>query len=345
MVQQIVIKSLVPCVNDQCSFLIENQNTPLQILGTDRAGTGFHRTGGFTQNLFNIKNSTAPILISNMTFVEGSENGVVVECGDPTDLSQCAATFQLETSDVTFESVTMLHSKRFAVGSAWTKTLLQDVVISDTALMGIWTAGTNDLSIYNSVVTGVHVNGIFTSGPAITRGSISGNVFSRNHRLPRYLCGPNLYCPGGQIDFGPNTQKMDAFFNEFVEGFVDDPFYGNQNLGISGVEFQQEEAGMNDIRLIRNRMTRNSGWSIVKNFYPAAPFVGVRIFENVMYQNNWNGAWGNTQACAVINNSGCLPLGEASCESCLVIFIKYITFITTEVRIIWGIQKNKIILC
>lgn len=178
-------------------------------------------------------NGVANDTFANLTFDEGPPDPACT----PSDAgSPCQPTiFVVNSSSILFEQVTVLHSKQMGISFAGTNGItIQDSVIEDAAYNGIWTdrgsgvPGSTNISITNNLIQDCQQNGIHVSYAHNTK--INGNTLKHNHRVALFdVCGG--LCPGGQIDMLDDTSLV-IYSNQIIDGQIDLNNATGQTCGI-----------------------------------------------------------------------------------------------------------------
>ena len=123
--------------NDTCFVDLSNVRGPITFFGAPGVTAGFLRTDTYTYSILNL-NGTSDITFANLTFDEGPADPA---CTPSDSGSPCQPTISIRnSSSILFEQVSVLHSKQCGISFAGTQGItIQDSVIEDAALFGIWT--------------------------------------------------------------------------------------------------------------------------------------------------------------------------------------------------------------
>jgi len=225
-------------------------------------------------------NGTSDITFANLTFDEGPADPA---CTPSSSGAPCEGTISIrDSSSILFEQVSVLHSKACGIAFAGTQGItIQDSVIEDAALFGIWTdrassPSSTNISITNNLIQDVQSNGIFIS--YAQNASISGNTLKHNHHVALFdVCGG--LCPGGQIDMLNNTSLL-IYSNRIIDGQID---LNNANGQTGGIEIANQNT---DVTITNNIIANNLGVGIGTD--PGATGTNFIISGNKVYNNGIN---------------------------------------------------------
>src|SRR5579859_2093611 len=186
---------MVPCSgNGTCLVDLSNVHGPVTFFGQPGVSSGFLRSDTYSYSILNL-NGASDITFANLNFDEGLPDPAC-----PFDFSACQPTiFVLNSSNILFEQVTVVHSKQNGIAFTATQGItIQDSLIQDAAEFGIWSGSdrssiSSDVSITNNLIQDVQSNGIFLS--FTQNATIQGNTLKHNHHVALFdVC--NGLCPG-----------------------------------------------------------------------------------------------------------------------------------------------------
>lgn len=265
--------------NDTCLVDLSNVHGPITFFGEPGVTAGFLRTDTYTYSILNL-NGTSDITFANLTFDEGPADPA---CTPSSSGAPCQPTvFINNSSSILFEQVSVLHSKQCGISFAGTQGItIQDSVIEDAALFGIWTdrnpsISSSNISITNNLIQDVQSNGIFIS--YAQDATISGNTLKHNHHVALFdVC--NGLCPGGQIDMQNNTSLL-IYSNQIIDGQID---LNNATGQTDGIEVANQNA---NVTITNNQISNNLGWGVGAD--PGATGTNFRITGNNIYNNGVN---------------------------------------------------------
>lgn len=252
---------------------------PSLFLGPPGVTAGFLRTDTYTYSILNLTGAS-DITFANLTFDEGP---VDPACTPSDSGSPCQPTISIQhSSGILFKQVSVLHSKQNGISFAATQDItIQDSVIEDAALDGIWTdragsSNSTNISITNNLIQDVQSNGIHLSYAQNTR--INGNTLKHNHHVALFdTCGGP--CPGGQIDMVNNTSLL-IYSNQIIDGRID---LNNTAGQTDGIEIGDPNE---DVTITNNEITNNLGAGIGAN--PGTTGTNFQITGNKIYNNGTN---------------------------------------------------------
>jgi parallel beta-helix repeat protein len=158
---------------------------------------------------------------------------------------------------------------------------IQDSLIEDAGVFGIWTGSdqssiSSNISITNNLIQDVESNGIFLSFTQNT--TISGNTLQHNHHVALFdVC--NGLCPGGQIDMQDNS-SLQIYSNQIIDGQID---LNNATGQTDGIEIANQNT---NVTITNNQISNNLGWGVGAD--PGATGSNFRITGNKIYNNGVN---------------------------------------------------------
>jgi parallel beta-helix repeat protein len=241
--------------SDTCLVDFTNVRGPITFFGAAGVTAGFLRTDTYTYSILNL-NGTNDITFANLTFDEGPADPA---CTPSSSGAPCQPTiFINNSSSILIEQVSVLHSKQCGISFAGTQGItIQDSIIEDAALFGIWTdrnpsISSSKISITNNLIKDVQSNGIFLSYAQNT--TIKGNTLQHNHHVALFdVCGG--LCPGGQIDMLNNTSLL-IYSNQIINGQID---LNNATGQTDGIEIANQNTG---VTITNNIIANNLGWGV-----------------------------------------------------------------------------------
>jgi hypothetical protein len=276
-ITNIFVTTNIICSTPNCSYIIDNQTTPLTISGaTATAGltrTTFRKIGQYDQKELLLIRKSKSISLTNLIINDGaitqSERSTVhytscppsrTECGSPVGIS--------ESMNITFDKIEVRGGKPMGieVGGVDGLTILNST-ITDSWMFGIWfsNSSTNlDVRIEKNTFAANRSNAIIYSAKTknLARNTISGNTFYGNHYNAAFdTCGPGGKpgaCSGGQLAIERNTDKLNIDSNIIRDGSMIIP-----GVIANGIEFAGE--GISNVKMSNNIIKNNTGYGIVKN--------------------------------------------------------------------------------
>jgi parallel beta helix pectate lyase-like protein len=264
--------------NNTCLVDLSNVHGPVTFFGAPGITAGFLRTDTYTYSILNL-NGASDITFANLAFDEGPADPA---CTPSDSGSPCQPTiFIMNSSSIVFDQVSVLHSKQNGISFANTTGItIQDSVVEDSALDGIWTdrasTGSTNISITNNLIQDVQSNGIHLSYAQTT--TITGNTLKHNHHVALFdVCGG--LCPGGQIDMLNNTSLL-IYSNQIIDGQID---LNNATGQTSGIEIANQNT---DVTITNNVIANNLGTGIGPD--PGATGTNFIISNNKIYNNGVN---------------------------------------------------------
>jgi hypothetical protein len=266
--------------SNTCLVDLTNVHGPITFFGEAGNTAGFLRTDTYTYPILNLSGAS-DLTFANLTFDEGP--------GDPactpyqvngSYTSPCQSTISIyNASNIVLEQVSVLHSKAHAIAVSATQGLtIQDSVIEDAEVFGIWTGSdqsqmSSNISITNNLIQDVESNGVFLSFTQNT--TISGNTLQHNHHVALFdQC--NGLCPGGQIAM-LNNSSLQIHSNQIINGQID---LNNATGQTGGVEIANQNT---DVMITNNEIANNLGAGIYAD--PGATGTNFEITGNSIYNN------------------------------------------------------------
>jgi parallel beta-helix repeat protein len=266
--------------NDTCPVDLTNVHGPITFFGETGVTAGFLRTDTYTYPILNLSGAS-DLTFANLTFDEGPDDPACT----PTQVNgsytyPCQSTISINNaSNIVLEQVSVLHSKDHAIAVSGTQGLtIQDSVIEDAGVFGIWTGSdqsqiSSNISITNNLIQDVESNGIFLSFTQNT--TISGNTLQHNHHVALFDdC--NGLCPGGQIDM-LNNSSLQIDSNQIINGQID---LNNATGQTGGIEIANQNTG---VMITNNEIANNLGTGIGAD--PGATGTNFQITGNSIYNN------------------------------------------------------------
>ena len=266
-----------------CLVDLTNVHGPVTFFGAAGVTAGFLRTDTYTYSILNT-NETSDLTFANLTFDEGPADPACAPYqSNGSEIYPCQPTiFVQNSSNILFEQVSVLHSKQNGIGFAGTQGItIQDSVIEDAGVDGIWTdrnpdISSSNISITNNLIKDVQSNGIHLSYAQNT--TISGNTLQHNHHVAIFdNCGGP--CPGGQIDMLNNTSLL-IYSNQIIDGRID---LNNTKGNTSGIEIADQNT---DVTITNNIIANNLAAGIGPN--PGSTGTDFVITGNKIYNNGTN---------------------------------------------------------
>jgi len=269
--------------NATCLVDLTNVHGPVTFFGAPGVTAGFLRTDTYTYPILNLSGAT-DLTFANMTFDEGPDDPACT----PVQVNgsytyPCRSTISIDhSSNLLFEQVSVLHSKNHAMEFSATENLtIQDSVIQDAGVFGIWSGSdsstiSSNVSITNNLIQDVKSNGIFLSFTQNT--TIKSNTLQHNHHVALFNeC--NGLCPGGQINMQDNS-SLQIYSNEIRNGQID---LNNANGQTCGIEIANQNT---DVIITNNEITNNLGAGVAPD--PGTTGTNFRLTGNKIYNNGTN---------------------------------------------------------
>jgi parallel beta-helix repeat protein len=269
--------------NGTCLVDLTNVHGPVTFFGEAGITAGFLRTDTYTYPILNL-NGASNLTFANLTFDEGPADSACT----PYEVNgsytyPCQSTISINNaSNIVLEQVSVLHSKDHAIAVSATQGLkIQDSLIEDAGVFGIWTGSdqssiSSNISITNNLIQDVESNGIFLSFTQNT--TISGNTLQHNHHVALFdVC--NGLCPGGQIDM-LNNSSLQIYSNQIINGQID---LNNATGQTDGIEIANQNT---NVTITNNQITNNLGSGVGAD--PGATGTNFRITGNNIYSNGVN---------------------------------------------------------
>jgi parallel beta-helix repeat protein len=272
--------AMVNCSGDgTCLVDLTNVHGPITFFGEAGIAAGFLRTDSYTYPILNLSGAS-DLTFANLTFDDGPDDPACTPYQvNGSYTYPCQSTININrASNIVLEQVSVLHSKDHAIAVAATKGLtIQDSLIEDAGVFGIWTGSdqssiSSNISITNNLIQDVQSNGIFLSFTKNT--TIRGNTLKHNHRVALFnTC--NGLCPGNQLLI-QNNSSLRIYSNEIRDGQID---LNNATGQAGGIETWQGE----DVIITNNEITHNLGPGISAD--SATIYTNVLITGNKIYDN------------------------------------------------------------
>ena len=269
--------------NGTCLVDLSNVRGPITFFGEAGITAGFLRTDTYTYPILNL-GGASNLTFANLTFDEGPDDPACAPYQvNGSYTYPCQSTISINSaSNIVLEQVSVLHSKDHAIAVAATQGLtIQDSLIEDAGVFGIWTGSdqssiSSNISITNNLIQDVESNGIFLSFTQNT--TISGNTLQHNHHVALFdVC--NGLCPGGQIDMQDNS-SLQIYSNQIIDGQID---LNNATGQTDGIEIANQNT---NVTITNNQISNNLGWGVGAD--PGATGSNFRITGNKIYNNGVN---------------------------------------------------------
>ena len=269
--------------NSTCLVDLTNVHGPITFFGAAGITAGFLRTDTYSYPILSLSGAS-DLTFANLTFDEGPDDPACT----PYQMNgsytyPCQSTISIDhSSNITLEQVSILHSKDHAIAFSATQGLtIQDSLIEDAGVFGIWTGSdqssiSSNVSITNNLIQDVKSNGIFLSFTQNT--TISGNTLQHNHHVALFdVC--NGLCPGGQIDM-LNNSSLQIYSNQIINGQID---LNNATGQTDGIEIANQNT---NVTITNNQIANNLGAGIAPD--PGTTGSNFRITGNKIYNNGVN---------------------------------------------------------
>ena len=269
--------------NGTCLVDLTNVHGPISFFGEAGVTAGFLRTDTYTYPILNLSGAS-DLTFANLTFDEGPDNPACTPYQvNGSYTYPCQSTISINNaSNIVLEQVSVLHSKDHAIAASATQGLtIQDSLIEDAGVFGIWTGSdqssiSSNISITNNLIQDVESNGIFLSFTQNT--TISGNTLQHNHHVALFdVC--NGLCPGGQIDM-LNNSSLQIYSNQIINGQID---LNNATGQTDGIEIANQNT---NVTITNNQIANNLGAGIAPD--PGTTGSNFRITGNKIYNNGVN---------------------------------------------------------
>jgi hypothetical protein len=269
--------------NKTCLVDLTNVHGPVTFFGAPGITAGFLRTDTYTYPILNL-NGASDITFANLTFDEGPTDPACAPYdGSGGTVFPCQPTvFILKSSSILFEQVSVLHSKMNGIALAATQGItIQDSLIQDAAVFGIWSGSdqstiSNNVSITNNLIQDVLSNGIFLS--FTQNATIKGNTLKHNQYNTVFdTCGGG--CAGGQI-YMLNNSSLQISSNEIIDGQID---LNNATGQTDGIEISNQDT---NVLITNNEIANNLGLGIQAD--PGTTGTNFLITGNKIYNNGGN---------------------------------------------------------
>jgi parallel beta helix pectate lyase-like protein len=266
-----------------CLVDLTNVHGPITFFGAAGVTAGFLRTDTYTYPILNLSGAS-DLTFANLTFDEGpSDPACTPYQVNGSYTYPCQSTISINNaSKIVLEQVSVLHSKDHAIAASSTQGLtIQDSLIEDAGVFGIWTGSdqssiSSNISITNNLIQDVESNGIFLSFTQNT--TISRNTLQHNHHVALFdVC--NGLCPGGQIDM-LNNSSLQIYSNQIINGQID---LNNATGQTDGIEIANQNT---NVTITNNQISNNLGWGVGTD--PGATGTSFRITGNNIYNNGVN---------------------------------------------------------
>jgi len=269
--------------NGTCLVDLTNVHGPINFFGEAGITAGFLRTDTYTYPILDLSGAS-DLTFANLTFDEGPDDPSCTPYQvNGSYTYPCQSTISINNaSNIVLEQVSILHSKDHAIAVSATRGLtIQDSLIEDAGVFGIWTGSdqssiSSNISITNNLIQDVESNGIFLSFTQNT--TISGNTLQHNHHVALFdVC--NGLCPGGQIDM-LNNSSLQIYSNQIINGQID---LNNATGQTDGIEIANQNI---NVTITNNQIANNLGWGVGAD--PGATGTNFRITGNNIYNNGVN---------------------------------------------------------
>jgi parallel beta-helix repeat protein len=266
--------------NNTCLVDLTNVRGPITFFAEAGITAGFLRTDTYTYPILNLSGAS-DLTFANLTFDEGPADPACTPYQvNGSYTYPCQSTISISNaSNIMLEQVSVLHSKDHAIAVSATQGLtIQDSLIQDAGVFGIWTGSdqsstSSNISITNNLIQDVESNGIFLSFTQNT--TISGNTLQHNHHVALFDdC--NGLCPGGQIDM-LNNSSLQIYSNQIINGQID---LNNATGQTGGIEIANQNTG---VMITNNEIANNLGAGIYAD--PGATGTNFLITGNSIYNN------------------------------------------------------------